>query len=267
MDDEWQAEIYDSILARTTALFAERGDERVVALLVDVRTMTISDGSTVIGRNENAWTNLPEEVYNRAALLDVDDHLVNRFTNDVLQQISAVLGYVAGRLGEPNITEVRVQPALPDIVGDWREIFAGRLGRDLVSNQARRERNLANYPVEDGLTFGSKEELTVYKVLKDLQQGAPEDRTIAIAPSPGVRLRAGHTWTPDFVVLGNRRAVVIEVDGPHHRSSRRFADDKNRDLQWQRCGVPTVRLPVEDISDVTGLKARLAEEVRHHLWR
>lgn len=267
MDDEWEAEIYDSILARTTAMFADRGDEQAVALLVDVKAMTIANGSDVIGRRENVWTNLPEDVYNRAALLDVDDHLVDRFTNEVLQQISAVLGYVAGRLGEPNVTEVRVQPALPDVVGNWRETFAARLSSDLVSNQARRERNLANYPVDDGLTFGSNEELTVYKVLKELQRGAPEDRTIAVLPSPGVRLRAGHTWTPDFVVLGNGKAVIVEVDGPHHRSSRRFADDKNRDLQWQRCGIPTVRLPVEDTSNFDGLKARLAEEIRHHLWR
>jgi hypothetical protein len=266
MDEDWyEAETLDTILARTTALFAGRGEEQVVALLIDVQSMTIADGSDVVEIRANPWTKKPENVYNRAALLDVEDHLVPRFTGDVLQRICEVLSYVADRLGEPRITEVQARPALPEISGNWRETFAARLSSASVSNQARRERDVSTNPVEDNLTFGSKEELSLYRVLKDFQLNTREERTIAILPSAGVRLRAGHTWTPDFVVLGNGRAVIFEVDGPHHRDTRRFADDKNRDFQWQRCGVPTVRLPVEDFADFDSLKARVEEELYRHL--
>jgi len=48
---------------------------------------------------------------------------------------------------------------------------------------------------------------------------------------------------------------------------RRYADDRNRDLQWQRCGVPVVRLAVEDLRDDNALTARLNEEILRHLRR
>ena len=86
-------------------------------------------------------------------------------------------------------------------------------------------------------------------------------------PLPGARLRAGHTWSPDFIVTGRERVVVIEVDGPYHRTITRRADDGNRDLQWRCCGVPVVRLPVEDLKVDKELDDRLAEELRRHLPR
>jgi len=36
------------------------------------------------------------------------------------------------------------------------------------------------------------------------------------------------------VVIGNGRAAVIEVDGPHHSGRNRRADDAGRDLRWRR---------------------------------
>ena len=48
---------------------------------------------------------------------------------------------------------------------------------------------------------------------------------------------------------------------------RRYADDRNRDLQWQRCGIPVVRLAVEDLHDDNALTARLNEEILRHLRR
>lgn len=264
--DNWEAERYDDILARTTALFASRGDEQIVALLIDVHNVDIGVGSNVIEVREDPWSKGPVNVYNRVALFDVDDHLVSRFTENVCLRVARVFSYVAERQGESQVTEVVARSALPEVDANWRETFAGRLDTEWVSNQARRERGISTYPVTDDLTFGSKTELLLYKVLKELQTRAAEDRTIAIAPSAGVRLRAGHTWTPDFIVIGNGRAAIFEVDGPHHRAARRFADDRNRDLQWQRCGVPTVRLPVEDFDDVNALTSRVAEELRRHLF-
>jgi hypothetical protein len=131
----------------------------------------------------------------------------------------------------------------------------------------RRESVSATHPVEDGLTFGSAEELRVYRALKRLQARLPEHDTIAIAPLPGVRLRSGNTWSPDVLVTGRGRVLIVETDDPQHRGPRRHVDDRNRDLQWQRCGVPVVRLAVEDLHDDTALSTRLQEEVLRHLRR
>jgi hypothetical protein len=267
----------DRILGQTTGLLAQRGDEQAVALLVDVRSMALVDTNEVVRTEQfrdssGLLTGDPdalvtETIYRRAAVLDVDEHLVSRFSDEVCQRIAATLSYVAERNDEENVAYVRPRPALPEAEGDWRAAYAARLASDRPSNQARRESAGAAHPVEDGLTFGSAEELRVYRVLKRLQAQFPEQDTFAIAPLPGVRLRSGHTWEPDVLVIGRGRALIVETDGPHHRGERRYADDRNRDLQWQRCGVPVVRLAVEDLHDDAVLSSRLREELARHLRR
>jgi very-short-patch-repair endonuclease len=78
-----------------------------------------------------------------------------------------------------------------------------------------------------------------------LQAATVEERTFAISPLPGMRIRAGNVWVPDFLLIGNGRAMLIEVDGPHHSKEHRRADDDMRDAQWRRCGVQVRRVPVE----------------------
>jgi hypothetical protein len=277
--DEWMYERdaeYDQILGQTTGLLAQRGDEEAVALLVDVRSMALADTDEVI-RTEKVFDpwGAPtgddgpaiRTIYRRAAVLDVDEHLVSRFTEEVCQRIAATLSYVAERNGEENVAYVRPRPALPQVDDDWRTAYAARLASDRPSNQARRESAGGAHPVEDGLTFGSAEELRVYRALKRLQAHFPERDTIAIAPLPAFRLRSGNTWSPDVLVTGRGHVLIVETDGPHHRGPRRYVDDRNRDLQWQRCGVPVVRLAVEDLHDDAALSARLREEVLRHLRR
>jgi hypothetical protein len=163
----------------------------------------------------------------------------------------------------PSERSLRARPAANT---SWART-ADRAALDRPINQARRERAGGPHPGEDGLVFGSTGELRVYRALKRLQASFPQEDTISIAPLPGVRLRAGNTWSPDVLVLGRGRALIIETDGPHHRSLRRYVDDRNRDLQWQRCGVPVVRLAVEDLPDSDALDTRLREEIMRHLRR
>lgn len=157
----------------------------------------------------------------RDAVFEVEDHLVARFTDEIKRRIFDTLSYVAGRNDEHWLEGLQAEPRLPEVGSNWRNLVKDRSEADRPSNHARRERNVPQHPTEDGLTFGSNEEQTVYRSLKVLQQEAAEDKTIAIMPLPAARLRAGHTWTPDCMVAGNGRAVIFEVDGPHHRDGRR----------------------------------------------
>ena len=113
--------------------------------------------------------------------------------------------------------------------------------------------------------FGSQAELAVYKILVDLQRDFPAKAGFAVLPLPGVRLRDAGVRFPDFVVIGNGRAAVIEVDGPHHSGRARRANDADRDLHWRRCGVDTIRIASEDARDPASLKARLEEELQRNL--
>lgn len=250
----------EKILAQTTLLLESRGDTEAVQLMTDVHQMSfVFTGDTV-------ETNSDWDADVRAAVFEVEDHLVSRYTEEIRQRIAKTLTYVAGRHDQYYVLDVRVEPRLPDVGSNWRTLVKDRSTADRPSNHARRERNVPQHPTEDGLTFGSTEEQTVYRALKVLQQEAAEDKTIAIMPLPAARLRAGHTWSPDCMVAGNGRAVIFEVDGPHHRDSRRYVDDRNRDLQWSRCGVQVVRIAVEDLRNADKLKARLKEELVRYLW-
>jgi hypothetical protein len=269
----------DDVMARTVELLARRGNEQAVALLVDARLLATAATDDVlrvektpVGGFGTPTTHTRHNVYARVALLDVEEHLVPRFTAEVLDRIAEVMVYVMRRLGgdDPwsyfaDVRSVAARPALPEADPEWRTTQAARLGQR-PSNQGRKERNLLNLPVQDGFTFASREELTVYQALIRLQQASSEDRTIAVLPLPGARLRTLNTRTPDLVVVGNGRAVVFEVDGPHHRAGHRLADDRNLDLQWERCGVGVVRLPVEDLADLAQLEARLREELNRRLY-
>lgn len=82
--------------------------------------------------------------------------------------------------------------------------------------------------------FSSRAELAVYQILAEIQRECRVQNAIALLPLPGAKPRDGGVRTPDFVVLGNGRAAIIEVDGPHHYGRTRKADDAARDRHWER---------------------------------
>jgi hypothetical protein len=81
------------------------------------------------------------------------------------------------------------------------------------------------------------------------------------------RVSAAGVRTPDVVVLGNGRAVVIEVGGVHNYRATRKADDADRDRHWTPCEVPTVRIGAHHADEPEALRELLAEELRRLLWR
>lgn len=267
----------DQLLGAAAALLAQRGDEQAVALLLDVQDLAFARTDEILQAahvDETNWHHDDEHSY--VALLDVDEHLVDRFTPAVRSRIADALTYV-GRRRRAALTDgggwwlndlryVEARPAVPVVDGDWRTVLTGQLGQRRPDNQARAERLRASNPVEDGLAFASTAELTVYRALKELQATTAEDRTFAILPLPGARLRSGNTWTPDFLVVGGGRAFVLEIDGPQHAAPHRHVFDRDRDLQWNRCNIHVARITVEDADDSKLLRARLVEEIRRNLY-
>lgn len=249
-EDAWEI---DQLLGQTVALLDRRGDQEAVQLLLDVTDLEFE-------QMQGGWGSSSQTV-----VLLIESHLMPLFTDEIYERIKDSLLEVARRRGIQNAHHLEIREILPEVGPDWRAQFAARASAR-PTNQARRERMAPSVLTEDDLALASQEERIVYLALKGIQAAIPEEKTIAIAPLPGVRLRAGHTWTPDITVFGNGRVVVFEVDGPHHRDGRRYADDRNRDLQWQRCGVAVVRLSVEDLTNREQLIQRLKEELRRHLW-
>lgn len=244
-DDDRDALEY--VLGATAHLLAQMGDQQASLLLEDVEQLSIeSENRGVL--EENLWANDGSLTakFSTVYYFDVEPYLQPRFTPDVLERILPVLRSLAQRtyLSDPEFLDTRL--AMPDIdTKNWRETLRQQYANEDVTNSARKERLDPTSPVIDGLTLTNAEELAVYEALVRLQVMTTEDRTFAISPLPGTRIRAGHVWVPDFLLIGNGRALLIEVDGPQHARDHRRADDDMRDAQWRRCGVQVRRVPVE----------------------
>ncbi|MFL4947585.1 hypothetical protein ACJ6WE_09455 [Streptomyces sp. MMS24-I31] len=150
---------------------------------------------------------------------------------------------------------------LPSLAKDWRQ------PEPTPTNQARRERHGDEvYPTVDGLVFASRAELAVYQLLQELQRERLPQSTVAIWPLAAAKLRDAGVRSPDFTVLGNGRATIIEVDGPHQYGRTRKADDEDRDRHWLRCSIPTIRIAHEHTTNPTAPKGRLREDLTRTLF-
>jgi len=246
-DDPDRQETVEYVLGATAHLLAQMGDQQAALLLEDVERLDIEFEQRGL-MEKNAWAGDGSLSPKNSSVyyLDVEPYLKPRFTPQVLERIFPVIRSLAQRtyLPVPEFLDTRL--ALPNIdTKTWRESLRQQYASADVTNSARKERLDPQSPVADGLTFTNAEELAVYEALVRLQAATVEDRTFAISPLPGTRIRAGNVWTPDFLLIGNGRAMLIEVDGPHHSQAQRRADDDMRDAQWRRCGVQVRRVPVE----------------------
>ncbi len=254
----------DLVLGQAHYVLGENGDVLAQSLIMRAALTVRRDGGIfypIPGDNWNAFT--------YEAVLTVDPSLAPEFTTEITDRIWEALGAVFGYHDRDDVQSLVIEqaaPRLPAISADWRD-EAAQLSRQPPANQARRERADSGYPSQDGLVFGSRAELAVYHVLMEIQRECPVQKAIAVLPLPGAKLRDTGVRYPDFVVLGNGRAAIIEVDGPHHYGRTRKADDATRDRHWGRCGVPTIRITAEHADDPGSLKAILQEDLRRDLWR
>jgi AbiJ N-terminal domain 3 len=251
----------DIVLGQAHYLLGENGDAMAQGLIAGATLALRRDGGYFHPMPGDNWTSATYE-----AVLTVAPEAAPEFTPDVESRVWSALSVVLAHHGRDDVLTLVIARAiapLPAVSADWR--LRAAVAAQRPTNQARRERAGDGYPSQDGLTFGSQAELAVYNVLMELQRDFPVRNAFAVLPLPGARLRDTGVRTPDFVVIGNGRAVVIEVDGPHHSGRNRRADDADRDLHWRRCGVVTIRIASEHTSDHRGLKARLEEELKRDL--
>jgi AbiJ N-terminal domain 3 len=253
----------DVVLGQAHHLLGENGDVLAQGLIMGAILSLRQDGGYFHPIPDDNWTEATYE-----AVLTVDPQLAPEFTAGITGRIWKALGVVLTHHGRQNVQSLvieQVAPQMPAVTADWRDQVA-RAPRQAPGNQARRERTEEGYPAQDGLVFGSQAELAVYQALVSLQRDSQHQNSFAVLPLPGVRLRDAGVRTPDFVVVGNGRAVIIEVDGPRHYARTRKADDHDRDRHWDRCGVYTIRIASEHASDSASLQALLREDLRRRLW-
>ena len=251
----------DIVLGQAHHLLGESGDAMTQGLIAGATLALRRDGGYFNPIPDDNWTSASYE-----AVLTVAPEAAPEFTPDVEARVWNALAAVLAHHGRDDVLSLVIARAiapLPMVPADWR-LHATDAAR-WPTNQARREHAGDGYPSQDGLTFGSQAELAVYNILVELQRNLPVRNAFAVLPLPGARLRDTAVRTPDFVVIGNGRAAVIEVDGPHHSSRNRRADDADRDLHWRRCGITTIRIASEHARDPRSLKARIEEELKREL--
>ncbi|MFF3208422.1 hypothetical protein [Streptomyces sp. NPDC002962] len=237
--EEAALSVEETVLGQTAWFLHDQGDVHAAALLLDVEGIEWSPGNKF-----GDWMD---------ARLLVPGWLTGRFTEDLLARIREALLPIAERNGV-EAHSVYIGPALPDVAPDWRPALQGRLTSNTATNHAARVTDPKPELRRDGFVFDSREEVRVYEALKRAQAALPADATIAIFPLPLGRVGVGNTWTPDFLVVREGKAGLIEVDGPHHRG--RLAADGTRDRHWRNSGfVHIERILVEETAEDSELDA------------
>jgi hypothetical protein len=255
----------DLVLGQTHHLLGEVGDELAQRLMQAASLTLRRDGGYFYPMPGDNWRSDTYE-----AVLEVAPSLIQEFTSEVTERVWCKLEQVLRQHDRQDVMGVVVEPTvspLPEVAPDWRARAEQQAVVGMPVNQARRERADGGYPVLDGLTFGSRAEVVVYELLVDLQRDCSRHRAIAVMPLPAAKLRDAGVRTPDFVVAGNGRVLVVEVDGPHHYGSTRKADDADRDRHWDRCGVHTVRIGTHHAEEPAALKELLHEELARWLFQ
>ena len=144
------------------------------------------------------------------------------------------------------IGQVSIAPKLT-ANSNWRNDVLRHLRGDKITNQGRAYSKRLPCLEEDGLLFRSQPEIFVYRALK--ASGVP------IAPL-AVFLQGGKNYTriePDFFLILNGRACVIEVDGDtYHRENP--AEAQRRTEFLERAGVHIKHISAKDCD--TDAKAR-----------
>jgi hypothetical protein len=213
---EFSGEGMEHLVATCVALLMRRGDARSVAILTFGVVRFEPRGEDFGVTYWSMVVGLPVAFY---AQLSADDRSssAEAISNTVAELLSAHDDTVRG---------VRIVPAIQAPPDRWRAEVAKWLTGEGVTNQGRvRSTNPA--PLEhEGLLFRSRPEIQLFQAFKS--------RGVYFAPLP-VFLRGGTTYRrlePDFFVVQEGRAMIVEIDGATvHTESPAEADERLRALK------------------------------------
>lgn len=250
----------DRLLGQTAALLRERGQTRAAALLPATVLTFELDGGIFYPIEGDNWN---ENTYRAVLHVPRGSYDFDKYIRSAVWSVLAsLLERFACREVQELVFREKLDP-LPDVGPDWRSTG----DRPRPTNQARRSRQKpgSDEHVHRNMVFDSRWEIAVFAMLERLQRDLNQTSTIAIAPLPAVQLRSVPTYlSPDVLVIGNGRAIVVEIDSPYHRSHRRRVDDDDRNRHWTRCGVRCLRVSVENIDDTP---AEVEQVLREDLSR
>lgn len=239
----------ERLLGAGAILLHQQGDGEIAVLATDVIAAEVVLWDTEFG----------QESYK--ALLEVEPHLLPRFTKEVLDQMRYAMHSVLRREKQSaSVGYIEAVPVIPRVSANWRDQLKAVDGPK-PTNQARRVRLEPQHPVEDGIHFTNEWEHRVYRVLTHRQADLPDNDTIGIMPLGAMRVR-GHTYEPDLLITYRGCAGVIEIDGPHHKG--RASDDKGRERLLRNAGVKHIdRLDVRDSTDRLEVEKFVTDFLRH----
>lgn len=249
-DDVWYPPIYeagDEHLATIAALLFEMGNERLLALLLDVDGLTYNDMG-----HRRATTG--QTVQFLEAHLNAPPRVVVRLTDEDARQVKDLLGPLvyASRWKLPFGGETigyqleRVLFVASHSDPDWRNTMAKALTGGPVNNATLVPRS-ADAPRVDGMFFRSASEVRVYGLLKKVADSLPKNESVGILVNPAMWLGTDLAREPDLVVTLRGRVGVVEIDGPLHRG--RWANDQSRDRLLRRAGVAEIEHIAHDLPD------------------
>lgn len=237
----------EKVLAVSATLLHQRGHEDIAALLAQAETCDLHYQEEDWGKS---WFDV---------VLDFDQAQKERFTDEVEQRVMSAMQEVSERENF-GIQGLRVRALLPEVDQDWREQLASG-GKARPSNHARKVRVGIPHPQADGLHFTNEWEWRVYAVLRERQQGLPDNDTLGILPLSAMKVR-DHVFEPDLLITYRGYAGVIEVDGPHHKG--RSSDDKSRERLLRHAGVKYIdRIDVRDASTKEEVEKFVTDFLRH----
>jgi hypothetical protein len=240
--------ISEKTLGQMAILLHRRGQIHSAALLLDVELMTWQ--TRYSPDYDPGWIGEATGTSWQEVVFDVESYLVDRFDDERLAEMKSALDTIAEHESRGNVKSLRVRESLPEVSENWREQIGEALGTGGPTNQARRIRLEPQHPIVDGLHLTNEWEHRVYAVLRAKQQELAPNDTIGIFPLSNGKVDNAGTVEPDLLVTYRGRAGVIEVDGPHHTSALRRADDQSRERRLRNAGIAHVdRIDVRDTTE------------------
>ncbi len=252
----------ESLAATMAAMFAARGNDFAVGLLVNARhfieRFEFVSGSKAGKLSRYKWLiSIPPPLY--ALYVEQDQSGDNDFWDNRDDFVAQ-----AWRLGGPLMENI----ASNDIVVSadlletprWREAARSHLAGAGVTNQGNVHVQTRPKILHDELWFRHIEEQYIYEAL--LRRGHPFMPLPVVMRANGKKRPNGinSRIEPDFCILYKGRLVVLEVDGGSHWESP--ADAEKRILFLREHGAIVRRISADDCGDQEKASLAVADELR-----